>query len=403
MDFKTLRALAASRLPAVERRALVAIAMHLGADGTCFPSLATLGKEAALSKSALCRALGSLEARGIITRRHGGGRAATTYALDCDAALSWEPPDTERVTSCPTVAQQLSQGDTAAVPQEDSCCPTVAQQLSQGGTLRAIEGLMEENIQEHLQEREQVAPESLPAWVTAALPPAPAAPEDVTAQVSLPLVASAPVEAPPVEETPKGKRKGGAPPTLTADEAAAWEAAEGARASQAVRLRARPYPPPWELAAIRRRLAAGWTVDDFGVVARWFWSPEEAGRRATSDPASTYWRECHDGAYLEAAHRALTQPRIPPVQAARIAWAMYREAVGWARDELPAALGEAIEARLGYEVAEAVYDAHKVLAWKLRRAPGESERREVAAEWGQDVTARIENAWSVVDRARAAR
>lgn len=221
-------------------------------------------------------------------------------------------------------------------------------------------------------------------------------------QGSLPLVASVPVEAPPVEEAPKGRRKG-APPTLTPDEAAAWEAAEGVRASQAVRLRARPYPPPWELSCIRRRLAAGWTVEDFGVVARWFWSPEEAGRRATSDPASTYWRECHDGAYLEAAHRALTQPRVPPIQAARIAWGMYREAVGWARDELPAALGQAIEERLGYEVAEAVYDAHKVLAWKLRRAPGEVERREVAAEWGADVTARIENAWASVDRARAAR
>lgn len=243
----------------------------------------------------------------------------------------------------------------------------------------------------------------LPAWVTAALPPAPTAPEEPPAQVSLPLVASVPVEAPLVEEAPKGRRKTGAPPTLTADEAAAWEAAEGVRAAQAVRLRARPYPPPWELAAIRRRLAAGWTPDDFRIVAEWFWSDAEAGRRATSDPASTYWRECHDGAYLEAAHRALTQPRVPPIQAARIAWGMYREAIGWARDELPAALGEAIEARLGYEVAEAVYDAHKVLAWKLRRAPSEVERREVAAEWGQDVTARIENAWSSVDRARAAR
>lgn len=245
----------------------------------------------------------------------------------------------------------------------------------------------------------------LPAWVTAALPPSPtpAAPKEVEVQGSLPLVASPVVEAPPVEDAPaKGKRKG-QPPTLTADEAAAWEAAEGVRAAQAVRLRARPYPPPWELSCIRRRLAAGWTVEDFGVVARWFWSPEEAGRRATSDPASTYWRECHDGAYLEAAHRALTQPKVPPRDAARMAWVMYREAVGWARDELPAALGEAIEQRLGYEVAEAVYDAHKVLAWKLRRAPSEVERREVAAEWGQDVTARIENAWSSVDRVRAAR
>lgn len=264
---------------------------------------------------------------------------------------------------------------------------------------------MEENIQEHLQEREQVAPESQPAWVTAALPPSPTpAPEGMAAQVSLPLVASVVDAAPPVEEPPtKGRRKTGAPPTLTPDEAAAWEAAEGVRASQAVRLRARPFPPPWELSCIRRRLAAGWTPDDFGVVARWFWSDAEAGRRATSDPASTYWRECHDGAYLEAAHRALTQPRVPPIQAARIAWGMYREAVGWAHSDFPAALGEAIEQRLGYEVAEAVHDAHHVFAWRLRRAPGESERREVAAEWGADVTARVENAWASVDRARAAR
>lgn len=244
----------------------------------------------------------------------------------------------------------------------------------------------------------------LPAWVTAALPSTPAAPKEAPAQVSLPLVASPVVEAPPVEEPPaKGRRKTGAPPTLTADEAAAWEAAEGVRASQAVRLRARPYPPPWELSCIRRRLAAGWTVEDFGIVARWFWSPEEAGRRATSDPASTYWRECHDGAYLEAAHRARTQPRVPPVHAARVAWGIYREAVGWAHQDFPPALGQAIQDRLGGEVADAVYDAHHVFAWRLRRAPSEVERREVAAEWGQDVTARIENAWSSVDRVRAAR
>ena len=409
-----MRALAASRLPAVERRALFALATFCDADGVAWPSLPTLAATATVSRATLCRALASLEARGLLTRTQGGGRAVTRYRVRVEAALAWAPTegepapadDTEQDTSSLTVRREQSHGETAAVSPCDGSSLTVRRHQSHGETLRAIEEPHEEPVQEPVEAAgNHGTPDTLPAWVTAALPPspptaAPAAPkEGEGSQVSLPLAAPVITEAPPV----KGRRKQGEPPTLTPDEAAAWEAAEGVRASQAVRLRARPYPPPWERACIRRRLAAGWTVADFRIVAEWFWSPAEAARRATSDPASTYWREVHDGAYLEAAHRARTQPRVPPLHAARIAWSMYEQAIAWAVDTFPGALGEALEERLGPEVAEAVYDAHQVFAWRLRRAPGPVERREIAGEWGADVTARIDNAWGGVDARAAAR
>ena len=377
--------------PVAQKVVLFALNTYINGEGDgAWPSIGTLAASCGQSERTTQRALRDLEAAGAIVREAPGThhrtavyRIAHPLPTPPVATAGEDPRHSDTLPRHHDTPATVPRGDTMT-PQGVTMTPYPVTMTPQGVTMTP------ERPNEETHEVNQESPIG---------DGAPAAPREVDVQVSLPLVAS-PVEEPPA----KGKRRtGAAPPTLTADEAAAWEAAEGVRAAQAVRLRARPYPPPWELSCIRRRLSAGWTVDDFAIVARWFWSPEEAGRRATSDPASTYWRECHDGAYLEAAHRALTQPRIPPVQAARIAWGMYREAVGWAHSDFPGALGEAIEARLGYEVAEAVYDAHKVLAWKLRRAPGEAERREVAAEWGADVTARVENAWSSVDRARAAR
>ena len=118
-----MRALAATRLPAVERRALFALASYCNADDEAWPSLPTLATTATVSRATLCRALASLETRGLLTRMHGGGRAVTRYRLHVAAALEWAPTegepggpvDTEQATSSLMVRRQQSHPATAAV------------------------------------------------------------------------------------------------------------------------------------------------------------------------------------------------------------------------------------------------------------------------------------------------
>ena len=249
--------------PAVQKVVLLVLHTYIHEEGDgAWPSVETLAAACGQCERTTQRALRDLEAAGALIREAPGTYRRTAVYRIAHPLPSRDTPTQSHPRVTHSHPSPDTQGD-SVTPQGDSVTPQGDSQSPQGDSVTP-ERLIERHS-EVTQESLSAAtpPDTLPGWVVAALPSSPTpAPEGMAAQVSLPLVASVVDAAPPVEEPPaKGRRKTGAPPSLTPDEAAAWEAAEGVRASQAVRLRARPFPPPWELSCIRRRLSAGWTPD----------------------------------------------------------------------------------------------------------------------------------------------
>jgi hypothetical protein len=82
--FDLVNAVRELQLPAQEKSVLVALAVAIGARNNgpdCWPSIDTLARWTSLHRATVMKALKSLQARRLITRVPGGGRASTHYTL----------------------------------------------------------------------------------------------------------------------------------------------------------------------------------------------------------------------------------------------------------------------------------------------------------------------------------
>ena len=76
MTLDAVRAVLAldAQIRGVERLVLVALATHANRDSVCWPSVATLAREAGTTERHAYRVLQRLHDRGAFSRRSGGGR-----------------------------------------------------------------------------------------------------------------------------------------------------------------------------------------------------------------------------------------------------------------------------------------------------------------------------------------
>jgi hypothetical protein len=131
---------------------LVVLASHADADGTCFPSAATIGDEAGLSEDHVSRVLAELDELGLIARsqrRHSGRFTSNTYELAPQQNGNGAGPQPHRPAAAPSgttngdrpALLQLPSGSSAPIRVQEKTpkkspkkSPQIARGSSKGST-----------------------------------------------------------------------------------------------------------------------------------------------------------------------------------------------------------------------------------------------------------------------------
>lgn len=117
---------AANALGPVVGRVYTALAERTNGDGTCFPSMATIARDATVARSNVPRALGQLRAAGLVeVVEGGGGRSSNTYRLplvtnDACAEIIRVSSRVKTLTAEPV----SSPARTPVITREDTCVIT---------------------------------------------------------------------------------------------------------------------------------------------------------------------------------------------------------------------------------------------------------------------------------------